>query len=59
MPKKYPLEFTDDEIKVLIQKLAASQSVELALQVKDGEERLDIITKLTKAISKEEEQDGK
>ena len=50
------LEFTKDEIETLIGKLADHESVKLALAVKEGNDRIDIISKLTEAL---EEKDAK
>ena len=53
---KLKLEFTKEEVETLISKLADHESVKLALAVREGNERIDIISKFTDAL---EEKDAK
>lgn len=54
---KLKMEFTKEEIETLVNKLADHESVKLALGVREGNERIDIISKLTDAM--EATKDGK
>jgi len=54
MVEKVNVELTHEEIEVLINKIAEHDNVTAALQVRDGEERLAIINRLNKYITKED-----
>jgi len=56
--KKYTLQFTEDEIRVLVHKLQ-HENIELMQRVVDGQERVEIINKLiavTEEVKKPKEE---
>jgi len=56
--KKYTLQFTEEEIRVLVQKLQ-HENIELMQRVVDGQERVEIINKLiavTEEVKKPKEE---